>query len=129
MNDYQKEPEKRVELSPGGYTRERRGKSTGAWSYLLRHYSVVAADYGSIPSKSEYRMELMGAVKGLQRLKYPCQVELRTGCEYLSDGVRRLQRGRKSDSFVGAVFMGTAKNSDLWKEIESLIKIHRVKVI
>lgn len=125
---YKKTPEKRVRLSPGGYARNRRGHCKGGWSYKLRYKDKTICPHGSEPSKSEYRMELLGAVKGLKQLKYPCQVELRTGCEYLSTGARCLRRHSGSDPFVAGVHSGTVRNADLWKEFEFLCSIHQVEI-
>lgn len=121
-------PEKRVKLSPGGYARERRGQWIGGWSYVVRYNDPVVCDSGSVRSKSEYRMELMGAVNGLKSLTGQCEVELFTGCEYLSDGARRLLHQRRSDPFVSGVHAGTIKNGDLWKEFELLLQVHHVEI-
>jgi len=127
MDTYRKTPEKRVELSPGGYSRERKGHSKGGWAYVLRYRDHMICRNGSEPSKSERRMELLAAVNGLKQLKEPCQVELHTGSEYISDGVRSVLRRKRSDPFMAAVHQGTAKNADLWKDFEALCEIHQVE--
>lgn len=128
MSTNSKIPEKRVKLSPGGSANNRRGQWIGGWSYVLRYGEHTIRPHGCEWSKSEVRMELIGAVNGLRRLKYPCQVELFTGCEYLSDGIRRLRRRSRSDPFVAGVHLGTGKNADFWRKMEQLLQVHQVEI-
>lgn len=117
-----------VTLNPGGYARERNGRFKGGWAWILRCGSHEKRDSGSEPSRSEYRMELMATVNALKQLKYPCHVQIQTGCEYLADHARRLLRPRSSDLFVGDVHSGKGKNADLWAEFEKLSKTHALEI-
>ncbi len=72
------------------------------------------------------RMELMGAIAGLEALKEPCFVELVSDSKYLCDAVNRgwleswKQKGwKKADK-------KPVLNPQLWKRLDELMSVHRV---
>jgi ribonuclease HI len=118
---------KLVEITPRGCIRKYRHNA--GWGCILRYGSHTRSISGSAASKSERRVELLAMLNGLKQLKYPCQVHLYTGTEYISDCARQLIRGRGSSLFLAGVRAGTAKNADLWQEFDALAKRHCVTVI
>ena len=75
------------------------------------------------------RMELMAAIRGLQELTRPCQVELYSDSKYLVDAFNKgwigswVKKGwKKSDG-------KQVKNIDLWKELLEAMELHKVKFV
>lgn len=75
------------------------------------------------------RMEILSVIKGLEMLKEPCRVNLRSDSRYVVDAMekgwaRRWQRNgwmrNKNDK---------ALNADLWQRLLQLADIHTVKFI
>ena len=84
---------------------------------------------GGEPSTTNNRMELMGAIAALERLREPCEVTLTSDSRYLVDAVTkgwakswRRNGWRKADK-------SPALNSDLWARLLELLEIHRVTFI
>ena len=74
------------------------------------------------------RMELTGAIKALSMLKEPCQVDLYSDSKYLVDSINKgwLLSWEK----LGFRKKGKdVPNTDLWKELLSLIRTHAVTFI
>jgi ribonuclease HI len=118
---------KTVDVTPRGCIRQYR--PTAGWGCVLRYGSYIKSINGSAVSKSERRMELLALLNGLKQLKYPCQVKLYTGTEYISDCATQLIRRRRSSVFLATVQAGTAKNADLWREFQTLTQKHHIMVI
>jgi ribonuclease HI len=73
------------------------------------------------------RMELMGAIKGLEALKRPCAVTVVSDSEYLVNSLRkgwalrwRAQGWKRAGKVV--------PNADLWAQLLTLADTHRVAV-
>jgi ribonuclease HI len=73
------------------------------------------------------RMELMGAIQGLEALKRPCAVTLVSDSEYLVNSVRkgwatrwRAQGWKRAGKVV--------PNADLWERLLTLADTHRIAV-
>jgi len=73
------------------------------------------------------RMELMGAIKGLEALKRPCAVTLVSDSEYLVNSLRkgwavrwRAQGWKRAGKVV--------PNADLWAQLLTLADMHRIEV-
>ena len=84
---------------------------------------------GGERSTTNNRMELMGAIVGLEALKYPCEVTLYSDSKYLVDSVTKgwvygwQKNGwKKSDK-------KPALNVDLWERLLPLLEIHRVTFV
>lgn len=71
------------------------------------------------------RMELMAAIKALEALNRPCQVELYTDSQYLRKGMTewlsqwKLKGWRNSKKEV-------VKNIELWQELDRLTQQHQI---
>lgn len=75
------------------------------------------------------RMELLGVIKSLESLKFPCKVRLTSDSKYVIDGITkgwakgwRKNNWRKSDKTE-------AKNPDLWEQLLDLLEIHEVEFV
>ena len=88
---------------PGGYgiilsVNEDRKELSGGYSYTTNN-----------------RMELIAAIKGLEALKFPCEVELYSDSQYL---VNTMTKNWKRKA-----------NIDLWEELDELCSQHQVKFL
>ena len=84
---------------------------------------------GGEKNTTNNRMELSGAIAGLEALKYPCEVTLYSDSKYLVDGITkgwaekwRANNWVKSDK-------KPALNSDLWGRLLDLLEIHKVTYV
>lgn len=97
----------------------------GGWGALLRFGDREKELSGGEPLTTNNRMELMGAIAGLEALKRPCEVVLTTDSQYVKRGVEewiarwRANGWRTSDR-------KPVKNQDLWERLSAAIASHRV---
>ncbi len=102
----------------------------GGWAYLLRHPASGLSRDGS---GAEYettnnRMELTGAIKGLEALNEPSVVELVTDSQYVARGLKEWMPRWKSNGWrrkEGRSFKPVV-NEDLWRQLDELATRHRV---
>ena len=98
----------------------------GGWGALLRFGDREKELSGGEPLTTNNRMELMGAIAGLEALKRPCEVVLTTDSQYVKRGVEewmarwRANGWRTSDR-------KPVKNQDLWERLSAAIASHRVQ--
>ena len=104
----------------------------GGWAFILQHPATgkTIESSGAEPETTNNRMELMGVIEGLSRLKRPCRVELVTDSQYVAKGIsewmpnwKRQGWQRKEGRRLKPVF-----NVDLWQRIDALLGIHQVRV-
>ena len=84
---------------------------------------------GGDANTTNNRMELSGAIAGLEALKYPCEVTLYSDSKYLVDGITKgwavnWQKNNwiKSDK-------KPALNPELWQRLLELLEIHKVTFV
>lgn len=118
---------KKVELYTDGACSGNPGK--GGYGAILRYNGREKVLSQGFRLTTNNRMELLGAIKGLEALKEPCMVELYSDSKYLVDAVSKgwvyawQKKGwKKSDGKA-------ALNVDLWKRLLELMKIHKVNLI
>jgi ribonuclease HI len=103
----------------------------GGWGFILRHVATgkTIERSGADRETTNNRMELQAVVEGLRALKRPCRVELLTDSVYVGKGLSEWmpkwkQNGwkrRERDRWV------EVKNEELWRALDELLQIHRVK--
>jgi ribonuclease HI len=103
----------------------------GGWAYILRHLPSGREDErsGAERETTNNRMELEAVVQGLSALKRPCSVELFTDSVYVGKGISQWLpkwkandwKRREQDQLVAI------KNEDLWRRLDALLQMHRVK--
>ncbi len=96
----------------------------GGWAVLLLSGQREKVLSGSELNTTNNRMELTAAVRALEALKEPCQVDFYTDSLYLQRGISEWlpdwrRRGWKRKS-------GKLANIDLWQELESGLKEHAI---
>ncbi len=100
----------------------------GGWAAILYSpaHKVEKEIYGGEPDTTNNRMELTAAIKALEALKTPCDVDLHTDSGYLQNAFVKKwlvnwQKKNWRSSTGGAVL-----NRDLWEKLIELTKIHDV---
>jgi ribonuclease HI len=96
----------------------------GGWSALLLFGKREKVLSGSELDTTNNRMELTAAVRALEALKEPCQVQFYTDSEYLRKGITEWlpdwrRRGWKRKG-------GKLANTELWQMLEASIKAHTI---
>ena len=97
----------------------------GGWAAILKYGAYEKELSGGEPETTNNRMELLGAINGLQALKEPCAVDLYTDSQYLSNAVNlgwlenwKKKNWKRKD--------GALKNVDLWQTLDALLQTHAV---
>ena len=97
----------------------------GGWGVLLRYQSVEKSYYGAEAHTTNNRMELMGAIKGLEALTKPCVVELYTDSQYVQKGMSEWIVNWKKKGWKNSQ-KEPVKNADLWQQLDQLTAGHKV---
>jgi len=99
----------------------------GGYAAILTYGDHRRELSGGFRLTTNNRMELMGAIKGLEALKRPCAVTLVSDSEYLVNSLRkgwaagwRAQGWKRKGKVV--------PNADLWTQLLTLVDRHRVTV-
>jgi ribonuclease HI len=120
------EPVKTVEIYTDGACSGNPGP--GGWGALLRMGAVEKELSGGENPTTNNRMELMGAIMGLEALTLPSQVKLYTDSQYVQKGISEwlpgwVKRGWKTAD------KQPVKNADLWKRLDAARSKHKVDFI
>ncbi|GAA5098451.1 ribonuclease HI [Wohlfahrtiimonas larvae] len=86
----------------------------GGWGVILKFRGHTKELSGYDPDTTNNRMELMGAIKGLQALKKPCDVVLITDSRYVQQGINEWVNGWIARGWKTASNQ-PVKNVELWK--------------
>jgi ribonuclease HI len=97
----------------------------GGWAALLMWEGEKKELSGGEIDTTNNRMELTAAVRALEALKRPCNVEFYTDSEYLKNGITSWIKGWKRNGWK------TAKgdpvlNRDLWTTLDALTQKHTI---
>ena len=100
----------------------------GGWGAILRWNGMEKELSGGEAQTTNNRMELMGAIHGLEALNQPCAVEFYTDSQYIT---RALSEGwlenwkkrcwKKADK-------SPVLNVDLWQRLDACLSRHEVRV-
>jgi len=97
----------------------------GGWGALLRYGAVEKELCGGEIMTTNNRMELMGAISGLEALKKPAKVKLYTDSIYVKDGITKWLKGWKARGWLTAD-KKPVKNMELWQRLEAATLIHKI---
>ena len=97
----------------------------GGWGALLRYGDIEKELSGGELETTNNRMEMMAAIKALESLKRPIQVELYTDSVYVRDGITKWIQGWKARGWKTAN-KKPVKNIDLWQRLEDAIGSHSI---
>jgi ribonuclease HI len=98
----------------------------GGWGTILRCGGYEKELSGYDPETTNNRMELIGAIAGLEALTRPCRVRITTDSEYVKKGMTEW-----IDGWVKRGWRNTQKkpvaNRDLWERLLELAGQHQVE--
>lgn len=102
----------------------------GGWAYLLRFRSADGVkekeEAGSDPETTNNRMELLGAIRGMEALAKPCEIEIFCDSQYVVKGINSWLAGWKRAGWRKADRQPVL-NAELWQALDAQIQRHRVK--
>jgi ribonuclease HI len=98
----------------------------GGWASILRYGSQSKEMYGSAPTTTNNRMELMAAIEGLRALTEPCAVEIVTDSEYVKNGMTKWIVNWKKRGWLTAEKKSVV-NRDLWEALDEQVSRHQIK--
>ncbi len=114
---------KNVEIFTDGSCKGNPGP--GGWGALLRMGPHEKELSGGEPETTNNRMELTAAIRALEALIEPCEVELCTDSKYVIDGITRWVHGWKKRGWINAS-KKPVRNEDLWHELIAQTDRHRI---
>jgi len=112
-----------VEIYTDGACRGNPGP--GGWAALLRFRGREKTLSGAERTTTNNRMELMGAIKGLEALTRPCRVTLYTDSTYVKNGITQWLPNWKRRGWKTAGKQ-PVKNVDLWQRLDAAVASHDV---
>ena len=115
---------KRIEIFTDGACKGNPGP--GGWGALLRLGQHEKELSGSAADTTNNRMELTAAIKALEALIEPCQVDLYSDSKYVLDGITKWVAGWQKRGWVNASKQ-PVRNQDLWHELIAAARPHEVE--
>ncbi len=98
----------------------------GGYGTLLRWRGKVKEISGYEPETTNNRMELMGAIAGLEALKKPCRVRLTSDSQYVCQGMTTWIKGWIKNNWKNSKKQEVL-NRDLWERLYELCQTHEVE--
>mgnify|MGYP000305840793 CR=1 FL=1 len=114
----------KVEIYTDGACRGNPGP--GGWGVLLRSGDSERELYGGEPDTTNNRMELTAAIRALEALTRPCEVDLTTDSQYVRKGITEWLEGWKQRGWKTAA-RKPVSNRDLWERLDALASQHRIR--
>lgn len=98
----------------------------GGYGTILRYGKHEKELSGYAAETTNNRMEMQGAIAGLEALKQPCQVRLISDSQYLVKGMTEWIEGWQRKGWKNSKKEEVA-NRDLWEELLDLAKKHQIE--
>lgn len=98
----------------------------GGWGTLLLYNSHSKELSGWNRRTTNNRMELLGAIRGLEALNRRCDVTITTDSQYVKNGITSWIHGWKKNGWMTAA-KKPVKNVELWRKLDMLCLKHNVK--
>jgi len=100
----------------------------GGWGAILIYGEIKKELSGGEVMTTNNRMELISVITALEALREPCEVELYTDSQYVSNAINLgwLESWRKRGWTRKG---GEVKNPDLWVKLTPLLQTHKVTFI
>jgi ribonuclease HI len=98
----------------------------GGYGTILRCGNHEKELSGFAELTTNNRMELLGAIAGLEALKRPCRIRLTTDSQYLVKGMTEWIDGWQRKGWKNSKKEEVA-NRDLWERLLELAKIHDIE--
>ncbi|MFO7321191.1 MAG: ribonuclease HI [Chloroflexota bacterium] len=97
----------------------------GGWAAILLYGDKRKELSGSERHTTNNRMELTAAVKALEALKEPCNVEFHTDSQYLRNGITKWIHNWKRNGWLTAS-KKPVENQELWKALDEATRRHQI---
>ncbi|MDH3639261.1 MAG: ribonuclease HI [Gammaproteobacteria bacterium] len=98
----------------------------GGWGAILSYGHKRRELSGFEPETTNNRMELMAAIRGLETLTRPCDVDVYTDSQYLRNGITQWMHAWKARGWRTSAKQ-PVKNVDLWQRLDNAASRHRVQ--
>ncbi|WP_116344172.1 ribonuclease HI, partial [Enterobacter cloacae] len=98
----------------------------GGYGIVLQYRGEERELSEGFHSTTNNRMEMMGALIALERLKYSCNVILHSDSQYLKNGMTLWMKGWKRNGWITSE-KKPVKNVDLWKRLDAAASRHNVR--
>ena len=98
----------------------------GGWGTLLIYNGTEKELYGAEEDTTNNRMELMGAISGLESLTKKSEVILTTDSQYVMKGITEWIEGWKKRNWKTAA-KKPVKNQDLWIRLDAACQPHQIE--
>jgi ribonuclease HI len=98
----------------------------GGWAAILisgEHEKVIS---GGEAQTTNNQMELTAAIKALEALTRPCEVDFYTDSQYLRQGITEWIKGWKKNGWMTSA-KKPVLNKDLWVRLHDLTQQHTIK--
>ena len=118
---------KKVEIYTDGACSGNPGN--GGYCAILIYNGVEKVISGSELNTTNNKMELKGAIEGLKALKEPCEVDLYSDSQYLTDAFNQGWLTAWQLNGWRNASKKEVKNVELWQELIELTKKHKVNFI
>jgi ribonuclease HI len=97
----------------------------GGYGTILRCGTTVKELSGADGQTTNNRMEMSGAIAGLEALTRPCEVVITTDSQYLVKGMTEWMNGWVRKGWVNSK-REPVVNRDLWEKLLALSKVHKI---
>ncbi|MFD2228644.1 ribonuclease HI [Alkalimarinus sediminis] len=97
----------------------------GGWGSALKSGLHRKMLYGGELNTTNNRMELLAAIRALQFLDKPCEVDIYTDSQYVRKGITEWIHGWKKRNWMTAS-KTPVKNDDLWKALDFEVSRHNL---
>lgn len=97
----------------------------GGWGALLRMGQHEKELSGREAETTNNRMELTAAIRGLEALIEPCEVELYSDSKYVTDGITKWVHGWQKRGWINAS-KKPVRNADLWHDLIEVAARHQI---
>ena len=118
---------KKIEIYTDGACRGNPGP--GGYGAILIYGEHRRELSGGFAETTNNRMEILAAVAGLEALKEPCEVILRSDSSYLVNAVRKGWIGRWKRNGWRKADRNPVLNADLWKRLLALLDTHPAEFV
>lgn len=101
----------------------------GGWGTILMYKDAKKEMSGGEKETTNNIMELTAVIKGLQALKFPCEVDVYSDSAYVVNGFDQgwIYNWKKKNWKTASG--SPVKNKDLWEELYNLTQKHKVTFI
>ncbi len=118
---------KKVEIYTDGACSGNPG--VGGYCAILIYKGVEKVISGREEDTTNNRMELLAVIKGLSALKEPCEVNVYSDSQYVTDAFNQDWINAWQANGWKTAGKKAVKNVDLWQELLNLINKHKVTFI